>query len=121
MPEFVGLTQGEKNDVLRPFEAALAEIAQERLAPVIRQVADRAAGELLPRQLQRVAELAVAKNVRSGMQDGGARPAEYVAARSIGVTAPKPVIETEQDLDEYLGAVRAAYLAELRRNRKITL
>lgn len=121
MAEFEELTPAERAEIVRPFDSALAEVEQERLAPVIRQIADRMAGEVLPRQLQRVAELAAAKKPRPGKPGGGARPAEYVAARSIAVTAPKAVIETERELDEYLAAVRAAYLAELRMNRRITL
>jgi predicted transcriptional regulator len=34
---------------------------------------------------------------------------------------PKAVIETEQELDEYLAAVKKAFAAELRKGRRITL
>jgi hypothetical protein len=94
---------------------------QERLAPVIRQIADRIAGEVLPRQLQGVAEMASTKKGRSKKSGEAEKPAQYVAARSITVTMPKSVIESEQDLDEYLASVRKAYLAELKRNKRITL
>ena len=121
MPEFGELSPTEQAEIVQPFDAALAEVQKERLAPVIRQIADRIAGEVLPRQLQRVAELAAAK--KSGAKKGGdaEKAAQYVAARSITFTTPKSVLETEQDLEEYLAAIRTAYLAEIKRNKRITL
>ena len=121
MPEFSELTPAEQADIVRPFEAALAEVKQERLAPVIRQIADRIAGEVLPRQLQCVAEMAATKKGRSKKSGETEKTAQYVAARAITVATKKSVIETEQDLDDYLASVRAAYLAELKRNKRITL
>ncbi len=76
---------------------------------------------MLPRQLQCLAEIAAAKKPLE-MKDGtAAKPAQYVAARSIQVLFPKAVIESERDLDDYLAAVKAAYGAELKRNKRITL
>lgn len=119
MPQFAELTPEEQAEILTPFDGALAEVERARLAPVIRQIADRTAGDILPRQLQRVAEIAEAKKPQPG--GGAAKPKQYVAARSITVSPPKAVLETEEDLDQYLAAVRAAYLEELRRDRRITL
>jgi hypothetical protein len=121
MPEFSEISPEEQVEIVRPFEVALSEMQQERLAPVIRQIADRIAGEVLPRQLQGVAEMASTKKGRSKKSGEAEKPAQYVAARSITVTMPKSVIESEQDLDEYLASVRKAYLAELKRNKRITL
>lgn len=120
MAEFGDLTAQEQKDVIQPFDSAEADLQHERLAPVIRQIADRMANDVLPRQLQRVAELAEAK--KSGKATGGGtKAAQYVAARSIAVVPPKAVIETEQELDEYLAAVKKAFAAELRKGRRITL
>jgi hypothetical protein len=120
MAEFGDLTAQEQKDVLQPFDSAEAALPHERLAPVIRQIADRMANDVLPRQLQRVAELAEAK--KSGKTTGGGtKAAQYVAARSITVVPPKSVIETEQELDEYLAAVKTAFAAELHKGRRITL
>ena len=48
-------------------------------------------------------------------------PVQYIAARSITVAFPKAVIESNQDLDDYVTAVKSAYDTELKRNKRITL
>ena len=101
--------------MIAPFEEALTQIKRERLAPVLRQIADRASNELLPRQLQLLAELAAAR------KGGGAKGVEYVSARLIPITFDKAILESETDLDAYLAAVRKAYAEELKKKRRITL
>lgn len=120
--DFAGLAADEKADVIAPFDGALKQVQSERLAPVIRQVADRATRDILPRQLQRVAELAANKQPppKAG-EKPKPKPAEYVSANSIPVAFGKAVLESDADLDAYLAALRAAYAAELARNRRITL
>ena len=121
MAEFTGLTAEEQAEVLRPFDQALEKLRTERLAPVLRQSAERAMNEILPRQLQRVAEITAMKGGLLCKDGKAAPPAQYVAATSLRVSFPKAVIESEQDLDSYLAAVRAAYAAELKKNKRITL
>lgn len=121
IPEFGDLNPEEQAEVLRPFDSALAQVQKERLAPVIRQLADRATNEVLPRQLQRLAEIAAAKKPLVLKDGTAAKPAQYVAARSIQVAFPKAVLESEQDLDDYLAAFKAAYAAQLKQNKRITL
>lgn len=84
---------------------------------MIRQLADRAANDALPRQLQRVSELAIARNP-SVLKD---EPLQYVAARLIPLVFDKVILETEADLEAYLAALRNAYSAELQRGKRITL
>lgn len=121
MPDFTTLIPEERTDILQPFDQALAQLQKERLAPVIRQLADRATNEVLPRQLERLAKLAAARKPQE-LKDGiAAQPAQYVAARSIQVSFPKAVLESEKDLDDYLAAVKAAYGAPLKQNKRITL
>ena len=117
-PDFGSLTPEEKSEVQRPFADASTKIQRERLAPVIRQLADRAANEALPRQLQRIAELANAKKPAE-MKD--ASPVQYVSARLIPIVYNKAILETEADLDAYLAALQKAYAAELKNKKRITL
>lgn len=116
-PDFGSLTPEEKTEVQRPFADATTKIQKERLAPVIRQIADRAANEALPRQLQRIAELANAKKPAE-MKDA---PSEYVSARKIPIVFDKAILETEADLENYLAALKKAYAAELKNKKRITL
>jgi hypothetical protein len=117
-PDFSSLTVEEKSGVLQPFADGVAKIQKERLAPVIRQIADRAAQEILPRQLQKVSELADAKKP---MELKDSAPVQYVSARMIPIVYNKAILETEADLDAYLDALQKAYAEELKKKRRITL
>jgi hypothetical protein len=121
MPEFAELTPEEQAEVLRPFDNALAQVQKERLAPVIRQLAERVTNDALPRQLQRLAQLAAIRKPLA-LKDGiPAQPVQYVAARSIQVIFPKGVLESEADLEAYVAALKKAYAQELNQNNRITL
>ena len=117
-PDFSSLTADEKSGVLQPFTDAVGKIQKERLTPVIRQIADRAAQEILPCQLQKVAAIADAKKP---MELKDSAPVQYVSARLIPIVYNKAILETEADLDAYLAALKNAYAEELKKKRRITL
>ncbi len=117
-PDFSSLAADEKAGVLQPFADAVGKIQKERLTPVIRQIADRAAQEILPGQLQKVAAIADAKKP---MELKDSSPVQYVSARMIPIVYNKVILETEADLDAYLAALKKAYAEELKKKRRITL
>jgi hypothetical protein len=117
-PDFSPLTPEEKAEVQRPFDEAISKLQTERLAPVIRQLADRAANESLPAQLQRVAEIA---NARKPLNLKDAVPVQYVAARLIPIVFDKAILETEEDIEAYMAALKKAYATALREGKRITL
>lgn len=120
--DFARLSANQQQSILAPFSAAVAAIAAERLVPVIRQIASRVSQELLPAQLQRVSEAIAAQRKAAGeAPPDGEGPQGYVAAQRIPITFAKTVIETEADLDAYVAALRAAYAAEIKARKRITL
>ena len=116
-PDFTALAPEEQSSVLKPFATAIEQLQKERLAPVIRQIADRIANETLPRQLQMVGELAASKKPGSLKEP----PVQYVSARHISIVFSKAILESEADLDTYLIALKKAYTTELKSNNRITL
>jgi len=115
-PEFTALDSDKRADLLEPFDAATTRLKTERLAPVVREAAERAATELLPSQLQKASSLIL----REGVDDEDPAP-EYVTVRKIHVPFKKTVLENEEDLAAYLDAIRETYSATLRNNKRITL
>ena len=115
-PEFTALDSDKRADLLEPFDAATSRLKTERLAPVVREAAERAATELLPSQLQKASNLIL----RDGGDDEDTAP-EYVTARKIHVPFEKTVLENEEDLAAYLDAMRETYSTTLRNNKRITL
>jgi hypothetical protein len=115
-PVFTALDSDKRADLLEPFEAATSRLKTERLAPVVREAAERVATELLPSQLQKASSLIL----REGGDDKDPAP-EYVTARKIHVPFEKTVLENEEDLAAYLDAMRESYSTTLRNNKRITL
>jgi hypothetical protein len=115
-PAFAALDSEKRADLLAPFDAASSRLKTERLAPVVREAAERAATELLPSQLQKASSL----SLRKGGDDEDPAP-EYVTARKIHVPFEKTVLENEADLAAYLDAMRETYSTTLRNNKRITL
>jgi hypothetical protein len=118
-PEFAGLSGDEQAAVRAQFAAVTEQVQRERLAPVIRQLADRACSELLPRQLQELSALVAKKKGQGG--GAGGKAVEYVSIRSIPVPCAQSVLSNPQDLDAYLAAARTAYAEVLAQNKRITL
>lgn len=116
-PDTETLGTDERQALLEPFQEAVQQVAQQRLSPMIRQIADRASKDLLPRQLQSLSGMTTKKKP-SGVQD---EPYQYVSASSITVDFQKSTLETTDDLDAYLAAIRHAYDAELQKRKRITL
>lgn len=120
-PDYSELKPEEQTGVLQPFDNSVAHIQKERLAPVIRQIAERTMTEILPCQLQKVAVMVASRKPHTINEGKTTPPVEYVGARNISISFPKAVIESQQDIEDYLAAVRAAYAAELQKNKRITL
>jgi hypothetical protein len=115
-PSFTTLDSDKRADLLEPFDAAASRLKKERLAPVIREAAERAATEILPNQLQKASTF----TMKEGHDEQMPAP-EYVTARKISVAFEKTVLESEEDLTAYLDALRKAYTTTIRSNKRITL
>lgn len=113
------LSPEEKKRLFHTSNDILEEIQEANLLAVVRDKLTRYSTDGYQRQLAILNELNAKKTEEKGGVSEDA--AKYVARRNIKVPFTKPVIESEEDLDEYLAVVRSAYLTELRNNSRITL
>lgn len=115
---FRELDASEKAKLFRESESVLEDMKTANLLAVVRDKLSRYSTDGYQRQIGILNEINAAKAKAEGVEEPAAK---YVARRSVNIAFSKATIETEDDLNEYLEAIRTAYLAELREKRKITL
>lgn len=109
-------------DVMRPLEAALTDIAQEKFIGNIRTKANHAANDLYHKQVEKITLLA---NPPEPPTPGETEPPKprivFVRRDSVRVNFPKPALENRQDVEEYLSAVKKEYLRIIDEQKRISL
>jgi hypothetical protein len=115
---FGDLDESEKTKLLRGSKDILDEIQTANLLAVVRDKLARYSSNGYQRQLGILNDLNAAKAKAQGFEEPTSR---YIPSNAVTIGYAKSAIETEADLNEYLDAIRTAYLAELKERRKITL
>lgn len=115
---FADLSAPERERLFRESTRALDEIRNASLIAVVRDKLNRYAENGYQKELSVLNEINAAKAKASGVEE---EAAHFVTKSSIRIAFNKGVIESEEDLEAYLGAVRKAYLNELNKRRKITI
>jgi hypothetical protein len=110
------LRMDSAEDLTKPFREALQRIAATPLAPVIREIAERIETQTLPRQLEELA-----RRETEGLSGPAAAEVRYIPAGGIRVRSPKAVLESAEDLEAYLAALRVAYTEQIEAGKRITL
>lgn len=120
--DFGKLTPAQQLDVLRPFEAALTELAQERFIGNIRTKANLITNDTYQKQLEWMSQLA---NPPKPTEPGGKEPPKprivFVPRESVKVQFKKPQLETQQDVEDYVAALKEQYLKIIDDNKRISL
>jgi hypothetical protein len=115
---FEALNEQEKKRLFINSENTIEEIKHANILAVIRDKLSRYSNEGYQNQIQILNELNDAKNKAKGVEEPTRK---YIPSNAVEIQYPKRSIESETDLNEYLDAIRTAYLGELKQNRKITL
>lgn len=115
---FGELDTSEKAKLLRGSNDVLDEIQTANLLAVVRDKLARYSSDGYQRQLSILNDINAAKAKAQGVEEPTAR---YIPSNAVTIGYGKSAIESEGDLNDYLEAIRTAYLAELQEKRKITL
>lgn len=116
LPEFVKLSEEQRNQVLQLSNETRRDLATDRFISAIRDRMSRYATQQYPAQLALVYRLGSPK---AKTEPG--EPARVIAASSLRCECGLASIATEDDLDRWLAALRAAALAELKKGNRISL
>lgn len=115
---FKELDEAEKAKLFNESETVLEDMKTANLLAVVRDKLSRYSTDGYQRQIGILNDINAEKAKAKGVEEPASR---YIPGRAIEVAYTKTAIETEDDLNEYLEAIRTAYLAELKEKRKITL
>jgi len=133
MEEYPGLASEERQRLQEPFKRIEQELKQARLIAVIR---DRKQGFEENEYLQLLAEvnrLAHPPEEKAGDENKPKKPdsptggsgetrekdPEYIHGKNVQVKFAKPMLVDENDVDQYVTAVKEALLAEIRNGKRI--
>jgi hypothetical protein len=120
--DFAKLTAPQQIDILKPFETAIADLNQERFIGNIRTKATYTKNDVYQKQLEWMSQLA---NPPKPAEPGGTEPPKprivFVPRDSVKVQFKKPQLETQQDVEDYVEALKKQYLKIIDDNKRISL
>ena len=111
--EFSQLNDGQKEEVLMPFNSALREIMEERYISNIRNIALRVQDSIEAKQLTELLKLTSKGQEKDDVL--------YIKANNIIISYDKRELKTDEDVDEYIETLREKYKDQISKSRRIIL
>lgn len=112
MQEYSALKKEQKQEIEQSFETIQAYIQNENLISSIRDGASRYQTTEYNRLLS---------TITNWTQKPSETPVEYVSQSDLGVKFDKPYLARDEDVEEYLDAVKKAMLKAIKNNKRIQL
>jgi hypothetical protein len=120
--DFGKLTPPQQIDALRPFELAVNELSAERFIGNIRTKANFTNTETYQKQLEWMSQMAnPPKQTDAGNTDPVKPRIVFVPRDSVKVQFKKPQLETPQDVEDYVAALKQQYLKIIESEKRISL
>jgi len=120
--EFKKLKNKQQEEITAPFEKIIKEIEQERFIGNIRTKANNTTTDLYQRQLELMMRLAnPPKPVEPGSPEPPKPKVVFVMKDSVKINFTKPALETRQDVEDYLAALKEQYLKIIDEDKRISL
>jgi predicted transcriptional regulator len=115
--EFEKLDQKDQQQVLEPFEKQRNKLKELRFIANIRETKNYIKNDLLNKQLNEMLRLSSPKD------DGevGEPKVHYISRSSVRVDIGKSELENEQDVNEYIEALKKEFLKQLKENKRIRI
>lgn len=120
--DFIKLDAKQQEQIMAPFEKAVKELEHERFIGNIRTKANHTATELYQKQLELMMRLAnPPKPAEPGTPEPPKPKVVFVRKDSIRIHYNKPALETKEDVENYLSALRQQYLRIIDEDKRISL
>jgi hypothetical protein len=120
--DFGKVEVNKQTEIIAPIEKVIREINEERFIGNIRTKANYVATDLYQKQLELMMKLA---NPPEPTIPGGPNPVvpkiTFVNKNSIRINYNKPSLQTIEDVEEYIEAVKKEYLRIVNENKRISL
>jgi hypothetical protein len=121
--DFSKLNEYQQSSIVKPIADELEKLQKTRYIAVIRDIKRRATDDIFTRQLN--AMVALANPPKEDPGEGGKEAAEpkvhYIKRSNVKPVFPKSELKTEEEVDEYVEALKKALKEHIRNNRRIQL
>jgi len=112
--DYKKLNESQKKEVIKPFEEELKKVKDQRFIANLRETRAKVKGSLLEHQLNEMVRLATPPEVDEPV-------VHYQRLTSVKVNFPKSELQTVEDVDEYVKALKAALAELIKQNKRISL
>ncbi len=123
--DFGKLNDAKKEQVLYPFTGELKKLPEQRFIANLRETRSKVRGILLEKQLNEIISLVAPPPLVGEDPTSPPQPqhpkVHYQNLRSIKVPFPKPELRTEEDIEEYVKALKAKLSELINDNKRISL
>jgi len=117
-PEFTGLEKGKQDLVLRPFFDELQKLKDQRFIANLRETRSKIRGRLLEQQLNEMIRLVKPPDTPSEVNEP---KVHYMRFNSVKVDFPKSELQTKEDVDKYIEALKVVLADLIKQNKRISL
>lgn len=119
--EFLGLDSTNQNKIIVPFQEEIGKLQTQRYIAVIRDVKAKTLEYLLPKQLNEMMRLSIPIVVGGNGNEVSEPTPHYIRRAAIKINFAKSELRTEQDVNEYVEALKKALLEQIKETRRISL
>lgn len=119
-PEFQVLDETKQNTILLPFQEEITKLNRQQFIATIRDIRTNNLERLKSQQLNEMMRLST---VLTNNQEGNINEPvpQYVRRNTINIHFTKSELKTEADVNEYVEALRKAYIEQIKDTKRITL
>lgn len=125
--EFAGLTAAQQEKITAPFNAELSRLQSQRYIAVIREMRNNVTYKIFTEQLNEMMNMVAPKPVAAdngSSELGGVSEPQaihYINKNNVKPKFNKSELKSEQDVNEFVEAYRAALMEHIKKNRRIQL
>ena len=119
-PEFQALIETEQNTLLSPFQEEIVKLNHNKFIATIRDIRTNSLERLRSQQLNEMMRLSTRSTHN---QEGNIHESvpQYVRRNTITIRFAKSELQTEADVNEYVEALRKAYIEQIKDTKRIAL
>ena len=117
--EYIKLGSTNQNKIIAPFQEEIDKLQSQRYIALIRDAKNKTLEHIFPKQLNEMMRLSAP--VETGSGDVQEPTPHYIRRTSIKVDFAKTELRTEDDVNEYVEALKKALLEQIKETRRISL
>jgi hypothetical protein len=117
--EFKSLAADKQSLIIQPFQEEVKKLNDTKYIAVIKDVSNKVRDHILARQLNEMIRLTTPV-VTEGNEVNEPVP-HYIRRSAIKVDFDKTELRTEEDVEEYVNALKKAYLEQIKNTKRISI